>query len=126
MKNRKKEREELGVILYGIQQQLAQLQMDLEKNHNCHTQISMARRQLEEELLDLRSMYKKTCQSTEDERKKGDVYLLLDVPCPLHIVKVNMANVCKTVQEKWSVVLPVNGAGYENSTHLAHFPLIVL
>ncbi|XP_077184297.1 coiled-coil domain-containing protein 40 isoform X2 [Paroedura picta] len=70
MKNTKKEREELGVILYGVQQQLAQLQMDLEKNHSCHTQISMTRRQLEEELQDLRSMYKRTFQSTEDERKK--------------------------------------------------------
>ncbi|XP_060108826.1 coiled-coil domain-containing protein 40 isoform X2 [Heteronotia binoei] len=69
MKNRKKEREELGVILYGVQQQLAQLQMDLEKNHSCHSQISMVRRQLEEELQDLRNMYKKTCHSTEDERK---------------------------------------------------------
>lgn len=71
MKNKKKEREELGVILYGVQQQLAQLQMDLEKNHDCHSQVSMVRRQLEEELQDLRSMYKKTYQSTEDERKKG-------------------------------------------------------
>ncbi|XP_061471789.1 coiled-coil domain-containing protein 40 [Rhineura floridana] len=69
-KKSKVEREELGVILYGVQQQLARLQMELEKNHNCHSQIAMARRQLEEELHDLRSMYKKTCQSTEDERKK--------------------------------------------------------
>ncbi|XP_054833300.1 coiled-coil domain-containing protein 40 [Eublepharis macularius] len=69
-KNRKTEREELGVTLYGVQQQLAQLQMDLEKNHSCHAQIAMVRRQLEEELQDLRNMYKKTCQSTEEERKK--------------------------------------------------------
>nr|XP_056704614.1 coiled-coil domain-containing protein 40 [Euleptes europaea] len=70
MKNKTKEREELGVVLYGVQQQLARLQMDLEKNHSCHAQISMVRRQLEEELQDLRNMYKKTCQSTDEERKK--------------------------------------------------------
>ncbi|KAJ6658502.1 hypothetical protein lerEdw1_020057 [Lerista edwardsae] len=70
VKNGKKEREELGVILYGVQQQLARLQMELEKNHNQHSQIAMTRRQLEEELHDLRTTYKKTCQSAEDERKK--------------------------------------------------------
>ncbi|XP_028570733.2 coiled-coil domain-containing protein 40 [Podarcis muralis] len=70
VKTAKTEREELGVILYGVQQQLAQLQMVLEKNHNHHSQIAMARRQLEEELQDLRGMYKKTCQGTESERKK--------------------------------------------------------
>ncbi|KAF7236906.1 Coiled-coil domain-containing protein 40, partial [Varanus komodoensis] len=69
-KNRKLQREELGVILYGVQQQLARLQMELEKNHSCHSQIAMARRQLEEELHDLRSTYKKTCQSAEEERKR--------------------------------------------------------
>ncbi|XP_032991862.1 coiled-coil domain-containing protein 40 [Lacerta agilis] len=70
VKTAKTEREELGVILYGVQQQLAQLQMVLEKNHGHHAQIAMARRQLEEELQDLRGMYKNTCQGTESERKK--------------------------------------------------------
>nr|XP_034963844.1 coiled-coil domain-containing protein 40 [Zootoca vivipara] len=70
VKTAKIEREELGVILYGVQQQLAQLQMVLEKNHNLHSQIAMERRQLEEELQDLRGMYKKTSQGTESERKK--------------------------------------------------------
>ncbi|XP_042307658.1 coiled-coil domain-containing protein 40 isoform X2 [Sceloporus undulatus] len=65
----KVQREELGVILYGVQQQLVRLQMELEKNHNSHSQIAMARRQLEEELNDLRKTYKKTYESTGDERK---------------------------------------------------------
>ncbi|KYO37331.1 coiled-coil domain-containing protein 40 [Alligator mississippiensis] len=64
------QREELGVVLYGVQQQLARLQMELEKNHNRHSQIAMVRRQLEDELQDLRTMYKKTCQSTQDERRR--------------------------------------------------------
>ncbi|XP_008102367.2 coiled-coil domain-containing protein 40 isoform X1 [Anolis carolinensis] len=70
IKHGKGERENLGVILYGVQQQLARLQMELEKNHNCHSQIAMARRQLEEELHDLRKTYKAACESTEDERKR--------------------------------------------------------
>ncbi|XP_063152602.1 coiled-coil domain-containing protein 40 [Candoia aspera] len=70
IKDGKVRREELGVLLYGVQQQLARLQMELEKNHNCHAQIAMARRQLEEELHDLRGLYKKTFQGSQDERKR--------------------------------------------------------
>ncbi|XP_075760219.1 coiled-coil domain-containing protein 40 isoform X2 [Pelodiscus sinensis] len=72
-KQGKVQREQLGVVLYGVQQQLARLQMELEKNHDRHSQIAVVRRQLEEELQDIRHVYKKTCQSTEDERKKVSV-----------------------------------------------------
>ncbi|NXF36582.1 CCD40 protein, partial [Nyctibius bracteatus] len=69
-KRSKAQREELGVVLYGEQQQLAGLQMELEKSHDRHSQMATARRQLEEELEGLRLTYKKTCQNTDDERKK--------------------------------------------------------
>ncbi|XP_044839214.1 coiled-coil domain-containing protein 40 isoform X2 [Mauremys mutica] len=72
-KQGKMQREELGMVLYGVQQQLARLQMELEKNQDRYSQIAMVRRQLEEELQDIRHLYKKTCQSTEDERKKVSV-----------------------------------------------------
>ncbi|KAG6936860.1 coiled-coil domain containing 40, partial [Chelydra serpentina] len=72
-KQGKVQREELGMVLYGVQQQLARLQMELEKNQDRYSQIAMVRRQLEEELQDIRNLYKKTCQSTEDERKKVSV-----------------------------------------------------
>ncbi|XP_074745665.1 coiled-coil domain-containing protein 40 isoform X1 [Strix uralensis] len=64
------QREELGVILYGAQQQLARLQMELEKSHERRSQAAAARRQLEEELEGLRLTYKKMCHNTDDERKK--------------------------------------------------------
>ncbi|KFW67451.1 Coiled-coil domain-containing protein 40, partial [Pygoscelis adeliae] len=64
------QREELGVILYGAQQQLAHLQMELEKSHDRRSQTATARRHLEEELEGLRLTYKKMCQNTDDERKK--------------------------------------------------------
>ncbi|NXX97643.1 CCD40 protein, partial [Centropus bengalensis] len=70
MKNSKAQREELGVILYGEQQQLAQLQTELEKSHERCSQAATARRQVEEELEGLRLTYKKMCQNTDDERKK--------------------------------------------------------
>lgn len=60
------------MILYGVQQQLAQLQMELEKSHDRRSQAAAARLQLEEELNGLKLTYRKVCQNTDDERKKGD------------------------------------------------------
>ncbi|NXT44052.1 CCD40 protein, partial [Pelecanoides urinatrix] len=69
-KKGKVQREELGVILYGAQQQLAHLRMELEKSQDRRSQAATVRRQLEEELEGLRLTYKKMCQNTDDERKK--------------------------------------------------------
>uniref|UniRef100_A0A803YL21 Coiled-coil domain 40 molecular ruler complex subunit n=1 Tax=Meleagris gallopavo TaxID=9103 RepID=A0A803YL21_MELGA len=69
-KKSNEQREELGVILYGAQQQLAHLQLELEKSHNRRSQAAIARRQLEEELEGLRLTYQKVCQNTDDERRK--------------------------------------------------------
>ncbi|XP_065591407.1 coiled-coil domain-containing protein 40 [Cyrtonyx montezumae] len=69
-KESKEQREELGVILYGVQQQLAHLQRELEKSHDRCSQAATARRQLEEELEGLRLTYQKVCQNTDDERRK--------------------------------------------------------
>ncbi|NXF87734.1 CCD40 protein, partial [Eubucco bourcierii] len=66
----KVQREELGVILYGAQQQLAQQQAELEKSHERCSRAAAARQQLEEELEGLRLTHKKMCQNTADERKK--------------------------------------------------------
>ncbi|NXW40004.1 CCD40 protein, partial [Nyctiprogne leucopyga] len=70
MKKGKAQREELGVILYGAQQQLARLQVELEKSQDRRSQAATARGQLEEELEGLRLTHKKMCQNTDDERKR--------------------------------------------------------
>ncbi|XP_036250208.2 coiled-coil domain-containing protein 40 [Molothrus ater] len=70
MKSSKEQREELGVILYGAQQQLGQLEEELEKSHERWWQAAAARQQLEEELQALRAAHKEMCHSTEGERKK--------------------------------------------------------
>ncbi|NWY91912.1 CCD40 protein, partial [Loxia curvirostra] len=70
MKSSKEQREELGVILYGAQQQLGQLDMELEKSQERWWQAAAARQQLEEELQALRAAHKEMCHSTEGERKK--------------------------------------------------------
>ncbi|XP_075702430.1 coiled-coil domain-containing protein 40 [Rhinoderma darwinii] len=70
MKKNKSERENLGVILYGIQQELACQQMGLEKQHNKHAQISSLCRQVEEERENIRNLYKKIHQTNDTERKE--------------------------------------------------------
>ncbi|NWV26680.1 CCD40 protein, partial [Origma solitaria] len=70
MKTSKEQREELGVVLYGAQQQLGQLEAELEKSHERYSQAAAARQQLEEELEGLRDAHKEICHNTDDERKK--------------------------------------------------------
>ncbi|XP_041341733.1 coiled-coil domain-containing protein 40 [Pyrgilauda ruficollis] len=70
MKSSKEQREELGVILYGAQQQLGQLEEELAKSHERWWQAALARQQLEEELQGLRAAHKEMCHNTEGERKK--------------------------------------------------------
>ncbi|KAG8507499.1 Coiled-coil domain-containing protein 40 [Galemys pyrenaicus] len=64
------QRQELGVELYGVQQHLARLQMQLEKNHDRHAVAACARRQKEEELHGVRLHYTRTFQAANEERKK--------------------------------------------------------
>ncbi|NWV90876.1 CCD40 protein, partial [Machaerirhynchus nigripectus] len=70
MKASKEQREELGVILFGAQQQLGQLEVELEKSHERYSQAAAARQQLEEELKGLRDAHKEICHNADDERKK--------------------------------------------------------
>ncbi|XP_063265256.1 coiled-coil domain-containing protein 40 isoform X3 [Prinia subflava] len=70
MKTSREQREELGVILYGAQQQLGQLEVELQKSHERCSQAAAARQQQEEELQGLRGAHKEMCHNTEDERKK--------------------------------------------------------
>jgi hypothetical protein len=58
------------VNLYGVQQHLARLQMQLEKSHDRHSLVACERRRKEEELQCARSVYNKTCQTANEERKK--------------------------------------------------------
>ncbi|NXO19224.1 CCD40 protein, partial [Oriolus oriolus] len=70
MKTSKEQKEEIGVILYGAQHQLGQLEVELEKSQERCAQAAAERQQLEEELQGLRDAHKEICHSTEDERKE--------------------------------------------------------
>ncbi|NXF13342.1 CCD40 protein, partial [Smithornis capensis] len=64
------QREELGEVLYGAQQQLAQLQRQLEQSHQRHSQAAAARQQLEGEVHALRGAHNELCHSADGERRK--------------------------------------------------------
>ncbi|NXO78070.1 CCD40 protein, partial [Sitta europaea] len=70
VKTSNEQREELGVILYGAQQQLGQLEVELQRSHERCCQAAAARQQLEQELQGLRGAHKEMCHNTDDERKK--------------------------------------------------------
>nr|KAF6295266.1 coiled-coil domain containing 40 [Myotis myotis] len=64
------QRQELGVDLYGVQQHMAALQVQLEKCHDRYSLATCARQQTEEELQRMRLLYTRTCEAANAERKK--------------------------------------------------------
>ena len=58
--------------LYGLQQELARHQMNLEKNHDEFSQMRQIRNQTEQELNDVRQMYKERQLAANNEKKKGE------------------------------------------------------
>ena len=71
MRTRKKEREDLGVELYGIQQELARFQMMLEKRHDEFSDVQQVRQQEEQQLTDVQNMYKDLQFKANQEKKKS-------------------------------------------------------
>ena len=71
LKTRKKEREDLGVELYGVQQELARYQMMLERNHDNFSQLNQQRQREEQQLTEVRGLYKDTQLTFNKEKKKG-------------------------------------------------------
>ncbi|XP_067860206.1 coiled-coil domain-containing protein 40 isoform X2 [Heptranchias perlo] len=70
MKKQTTEREDTGVILYGVQQSLAQMQMELEKYHNRCSSVSAKRRQAEDDLACVRNLFQMSQATTNSERLK--------------------------------------------------------
>ncbi|XP_078257419.1 coiled-coil domain-containing protein 40 isoform X3 [Rhinoraja longicauda] len=70
MKKLTTEREDTGVILYGIQQSLAQLQMELEKYDSRCSLAAAKRRKVEEDLACVKNLYQMQQAKTNSERSK--------------------------------------------------------
>ncbi|NWW80386.1 CCD40 protein, partial [Climacteris rufus] len=63
------QREELGLVLFGAQQELGRLQVQLQRSHERCARAAAARRLLEQELRGLRDAHSEMWHSTEDERR---------------------------------------------------------
>ncbi|XP_012861724.2 coiled-coil domain-containing protein 40 [Echinops telfairi] len=64
------QRQAVGVSLYGVQQHLARLQMQLERNHDRYSLAACERHQREEELHAARGLYARTRAAAQEERKR--------------------------------------------------------
>lgn len=58
--------------LYGVQQHLAHLQVQLEKSHDRHSIAACDRQRMEAELQRLRVLYTKTSEAANEERRKRE------------------------------------------------------
>jgi len=67
---KKKEREELGVELYGVQQELARQQMTLEKEHDRLNEGEQIRKKIEMLLNENKTRYNQTQRDFEQQRKR--------------------------------------------------------
>lgn len=65
-------REELGVELYSVQQQLAQLQAALEGRHEADAQAAKQRLRAQEQLEGMRSQYHAAVNETGQQRVQGE------------------------------------------------------
>lgn len=72
MKTQKREREELGVQLYGVQQELARQQMLLEKEHDSFNNENQTRTQCELTLDEVKDLHKQIIDDLNHNRKKGN------------------------------------------------------
>lgn len=68
---RKKDREELGVNLYNSQQELARLQMLLEKEHDKYNENHNLRAKAEGKLNSIKEIHSKNTNLLVEQRKKG-------------------------------------------------------
>ena len=70
----KRQREDIGVQLYAVQQQLAKLQMNLEKVHDNHAIIAQMREAAEDDLTKVRAAYENKYRDAKEHRSKGENY----------------------------------------------------
>lgn len=71
---KKRQREDIGVSLYAVQQQLAKLQMNLEKVHDNHAIIAQMRETAEEDLAKVRASYEVKYRDAKEHRAKAENY----------------------------------------------------
>ena len=81
LKTKKREREELGVQLYGVQQELARQQMLLEKEHDNFNGENQHRLQCEKLLDETKAMHEKISEDLTHQRKQGTCACRQEILC---------------------------------------------
>ena len=71
LKGKQGEREDMGVDLYSVQQELARNQMSVEQLHDDYAKRQKHRLQAEQELTEMRDTYTGKQKLIKMERKKG-------------------------------------------------------
>lgn len=77
MKSLQLERENVGIELYAVQQQLAKQQMFVEAEQDKHTITSQLRAQKDATLNQIREFYRSLTQQLKDERQQSKIYYAL-------------------------------------------------
>lgn len=70
----RRKREDVGVQLYHMQQQLAKLQMNLEKVHENESLLGQMREQAEKDLVEVRQVYAESLNGVQEERRRYTKY----------------------------------------------------
>eukprot|EP00967_Tisochrysis_lutea_P140235 scaffold256018_cov31-Tisochrysis_lutea.AAC.1 len=74
LSRQKRKREDVGVQLYQVQQQLAKLQMNLEKVHENEALIGQMREQAEKDLVEIRQLYAEQLKGVQEQRGRYSKY----------------------------------------------------
>jgi coiled-coil domain-containing protein 40 len=74
LRDAQKHREITGVELFNFQQQLARLQMDLEKAHDNHTNIASLKEKATAKVLELQVEHEQELRLVKDERIRADKF----------------------------------------------------
>ena len=72
MKSLRSERENFGIELYGVQQQLARQQMLLEQEQDKQTAMSQMRKEKYDTLSQVRELYRNMQKQVEGERQQSE------------------------------------------------------
>ena len=71
MKSLRADREDIGIELYGVQQQLARQQMLLEQEQDKQTAMSQLRKETYDTLTQVRELYRNMQKQVEEERQQS-------------------------------------------------------
>ena len=79
MSSYSKQREEIGVELYGVQQELARQQLHLEKLHDQYNEQSQIKTHWEMKLNETNTLHKQVQNDLQHQRKKGMLFDLFHI-----------------------------------------------